>query len=194
MESRSITASTASTDLSDILVIPENCSSGSSKSKRKPAINSLAVCISDLEVLQQLKDNEEEKQVIEQEKVRKRQEREEKKKKRELEKELKQRERLERKRERLEKTKKKRDKPTKIVSKRSTRSRSKALDKAMKELGLSDSDDDCECPKCKLHLDDVQWICCDSCDVWFHTKCTQMIFLTFSTVKAASNMYHRGPR
>ncbi len=69
---------------------------GSSKSKRKPAINLLAVRISDPDVLQQFEEKKEEKQVIEQEKVRKR-------KKRELEKEAKQSERLEKKRERLEK-------------------------------------------------------------------------------------------
>ena len=74
--------------LSDILVIPERYHE-SSKHNKKPAFNSKSICISDLEVLQQLKDKKREKEEIEQQKVRKRQEQEEKRKKRELEKEAK---------------------------------------------------------------------------------------------------------
>ncbi len=146
------------------------------------AINSLAVCISDPDVLQQLKEKKEEKQVIEQDKIRKR-------KKRELEKEAKQRERLEKKRECLEKIKKKHDKPTK----KSTRSRSKVLGKAMEELGLSDSDDNCECPKCKLHLDGYAVILVMFGFTPNVPQWPQMIFLTFFTVKAAFNWCQEGP-
>ena len=144
--------------LSDILVIPERYHE-SSKHNKKPAFNSKAICISDLEVLQQLKDKKREKEEIEQQKVRKRQEQEEKRKKRELEKKAKKKECLEKKK---QKEQDKLGKATNI-----TRSTSK-----LEGLQLSDSDADCECPKCEMYIDDAYLIYFDYCDTWYHINCT----------------------
>ena len=48
---------------------------------------------------------------------------------------------------------------------------SKSLPDELNQLQLSD--DDVECPKCNLFVD-CQWICCDNCNVWYHTHCTSI--------------------
>ena len=142
--SRSIStaSSNESSLLSDILKYPE--SKTSSKAKRKPAINTNAVCLSDSPVVRHLKEEEEEKREAEKEKLRKKEERERKK---------------------LLKAKEKEEKRLQKTERRMVR---KADDE------LSENEDDIECPICCIKGLGCQWICCDNCDTWYHTHCTDV--------------------
>lgn len=164
-DSRSVTSdsrSATSQPLSDILVFPEP-KPQASRRKRKPAINAKAVCLSDLDTLQTLKDKENEKLEVEKEKIKKKQSLEEKRKQKLKEKEEKAAAREQKKKQRLRK---------KDIEKKST---SKSLLSQMKNLELSDKDseEDIECPKCHQNVE-CRWICCDSCDVWYHIQCTSV--------------------
>ncbi|ORU94422.1 MAG: hypothetical protein A6F71_09270 [Cycloclasticus sp. symbiont of Poecilosclerida sp. M] len=97
-KSLSTASSNESSVLSDILKYPE--AKVSSKAKRKPAVNSGAVCLSDSPVVRLLKDKEEEKKEAMEEKARKKEERERKKEERERNKVLKEKEKEKKKEER----------------------------------------------------------------------------------------------
>ena len=77
-------------DLSDILVLPEKRSH--SAKRKKSAVNNSTVCLTDQNVLCQLKEEEKKKEKAKIERVRKKKEREEKKKEREKEREKKKKE------------------------------------------------------------------------------------------------------
>ena len=70
----STTSCEGSSVLSDILAYPEPKFS-TSKRKRKPALNSKAICLSDSPVVQEIKHKEEEKRELEEEKLRKKERR-----------------------------------------------------------------------------------------------------------------------
>ena len=38
--------------------------------------------------------------------------------------------------------------------------------------GEGDNDDGVECPVCHVRGLSCQWFCCDNCNVWYHTHCT----------------------
>ena len=93
-----------SSSISDILVLPEP-KPETSQRKRKPGLNSKAICLSDLDTLQELKDKERKKIEAEEEKIRKKEERDEKRKQKLLEKEKKMAEREKKKKQRLKEKK-----------------------------------------------------------------------------------------
>ena len=39
---------------------------------------------------------------------------------------------------------------------------------------ISENEDDIECPICCIKGLGCQWICCDNCDTWYHTHCTDV--------------------
>ena len=175
--------------ISEILALPHPVPRN--KSKRKPALNAKAVCITEDNVLKDLKKKEAEKAEAEKEKEAKRLERERKKKIREekrLEREQKKKVREEKRL--LEEQKKKRAvKPVKSGQKTRLRTQGRAIDDVLASLHLSsssdsdedggspgDSEDDTTCPKCGIRYVDSPepWICCDSCDSWFNKSCTNI--------------------
>ena len=161
--------------LSEILALPRPVPR--TKSKRKPALNAKAVCITEDMVLEGLKRKKVEKAEAEKEKEAKRIEREHKKKTRE-EKRL------------VEEQKKK----CAMINGRKTRSsknctQERAIDDVLAALHLSStssdedsdssqgvSEDNTTCPKCGIRYGDSleEWICCDGCDMWFNKKCTNI--------------------
>ncbi len=171
-------ASCSSNVLSEVLVLPHP---QAPKKKKKRAINSRAVCITDSSVLQELQ--EKEKKKIEENELRdaKKREREEKKRKREEEKVMKQKQVEKRKRERDEKRKlKEKEKEEKARVRAEKRGKkggkTTGVDSAFADMTLDDSDD-AVCPKCgKVYGEDEDenglWICCDACDRWFDLQCT----------------------
>ena len=48
------------------------------------------------------------------------------------------------------------------------------LEKSMEEMCVSEDDDDVECPVCHLRGLSCHWICCDKCNIWYHTYCTDV--------------------
>lgn len=174
--------SSSSFVLRDVLVLPQP--KPKPARKRKAAINSKAVCITELEVLEGMKEEEAAKLEIEAlkeekkvEKERKRLEREEKRKVKELE--------QKRKREERGKCKNKID-----LLKRGEAMPNTALRKGVAEKGRSleelrdmkigdegnSDEDNAVCPKCGLVYQDDGgfWICCDGCNDWYDIKCTKI--------------------
>ncbi len=192
---------TCSSDiLSEILVLPQP---QAPKRKRKTAMNSKAVCITDGEVLQELKEKEQKK--IEEKELMdaKKREREEKKREREENKIMKQkviqRKKREREEKRRQKDKAKEEKARVQAEKRKQKDKEKEKKKRggkMNESEDRDSDvetafvemfleedgelsDDAVCPKCGMTYvdDDTEnglWICCDGCNRWFDLQCTNI--------------------
>ncbi len=190
----SVVESCSSDVLSDILVLPEP-QKPKRKQKRKPALNSKTVCITDDEVLEGLKTQEVEKQEAEAakqlERKQKKQEREEKKA---MQKQAKEARKKEKERKRLEREKTEKDKRISkkpkanqvpdLVKKQPMRTRKQIrVEKMFEDLTVSDTESSSEdgaatvCPKCGAVYGDEDklfWICCDGCDCWFDLKCTSV--------------------
>ena len=164
----------SSGDLSEILKYPE--AKVTSKAK-KPAMNSVsAVCLSDSPAVRQLKEKEEQKRHAVEEKVRKEEERERKKEERERNKFLKEKEREDKRKEReIKRRQKEKEKAKKRISRRVKKPTRNVSDLSNSEEEVSsgeEDDEDVECPVCHVHGLSCQWICCDNCNVWYHTRCT----------------------
>ena len=130
-------------------------------------------------MVRQLKEKEEQKRHSAEEKARKKEERERKKLLKEKEKEEKRKEReIKRGQKGKEKT------GTRMPSRRNKKPAADVSDQDEEEGGngegseasngeeVSDDEGDVECPVCHIHGLSCQWICCDNCDVWYHTHCT----------------------
>ena len=98
----SLDSATSSQVLSDILVFPEPAPRNSQR-KRKPGINARAICLSDINTLQELKEKENEKKEAENEKIRKMEALQEKRMQRQLENEKKAAAREEKRKARIQK-------------------------------------------------------------------------------------------
>jgi hypothetical protein len=169
----------SSGDLSDILKFPE---AKATTKARKPAMNCTAVCLSDSPVVRLLKEKEEQKRHLDEEKVRKRGECEKKKEERERSKLLKEKEREEKKKQR--ELKRRQEKFKKRVSARrlkkpaaevrdvSSGEGEVSTSNAEEVSNSEDDDDNVDCPVCHIRKLSCQWICCDNCNVWYHTHCT----------------------
>lgn len=175
--SKASDSSKISGSLSEVLIYPAPQKKKSSK--RKPALNKNAVCITDVEVLEELKGKKTEKAEAEQVKAVKK-----------LERERKREEREKKKREVAERKKKKQEEKRKKVrvgddgnpGKRVLRSKGGGLHAELAAMQLdsspseaSEAESDAICPKCGLVYsegDGGTWVCCDSCSNWFDFKCT----------------------
>ena len=185
-------SSSVSLILQEMLVLPRP---KNSTGRKRKALNSKGVCITDSEVLDGLLKKEEETM----EKQRKKSEREEQKKAKSLETEKRKAE-AEQKRKTKEIQRKKRDEEritrqtrrrrgTEDMKRRgkegnqkekSKREKLTALERDLQRLTIdSDSSSDQDtavCPSCGLIYPDTSglWIVCDACDAWFDLKCTDV--------------------
>jgi hypothetical protein len=158
----------ASSVLSKVLVLPKP---RTPKRKRKQAINSKAVCITDSPVLQGLIEIKqkaaEEKQLLAAKKLEKDKKKQEKVK--EIEK-------------KKGETEDKNNPPKRGKQKRGRRrvekQKNREVPESDNEDGVVDNGevDDAMCPKCgKSYKDDDNlWICCDGCNRWFDVQCTKV--------------------
>ena len=179
--------------LSEVLSLPRP---KSPKRKRRAAVNSKAVCITDTEILEEMKIKEAKKLEAEQEmgmrkleREKKRQERElinaqkeERKKQKAREKEEKERDKVQR---RIEKEQKRREKKT-ATSRRKPKTTVDALDvdevtSLFPDMDVNDGSESEDtvtvCPKCGMIYGDdsnVLWFCCDGCDAWLNIQCTDV--------------------
>jgi len=177
--------------LSEILVFPEP--QMKSKSKRKPALSSKTVCVTNDEVLERLKAQEAEKCDAEAIRKAKQLDKQQKKREREEMKEIQRKAREKRKierekqrqdREKAKQLKKSQAKPVLDLKRKQPLRRGKKVDVYIpieEQLNVSDGDESTEtdeavCPKCGAVYgeDDTLWICCDGCEQWFDQKCTSV--------------------
>jgi len=171
--------------LSEVLLLPQP---KPSKKKRKPGVNTKAVCLTDADVVKTLEAEAEKKLLKEQEQNTRRIERERKKKEREqkkLEAERKKKEKKcmrEAKKQEAEKRarEQRRRQQTERQPKgtRTTRATARSGDLGLcgdfdKLVISSDTESEAECPKCGLAYgdDEATWVCCDRCNTWYDVEC-----------------------
>jgi len=159
---------------SELLVLPKPQKSKSTRGRK--AINSKCVCVTEDEVLDQLKTKEAEKLETEGKKRLKQTERAKKKEEREARRKETQRKKQERKVSRTKgaatsMTRKTRAKPTEENDVKDL-----LLNLNLSQSDSDDEEDDAVCPTCGLFYkhdksgDD--WICCDKCNEWYCFKCS----------------------
>ena len=174
LRSSSSTKSSSADVLAEVLILPHPPERA--KSKRKPALNSKAVCITEDEILEELKKKEYEKTELEKEKEAKKMERIEKKEEKQLLTEQRKREK-----EQKQNQKRKEGRKTRPVRKANEEKVSRAsmqIVEEFTELQLSSASeaesDNAICPKCGAAYAESQglWVCCDGCDRWFDVECT----------------------
>ena len=160
----------------EILTLPKPRPSSQTRKGRK-AVNATAICVTDDDILEEMKQKKEEKEAAEEEKELRKIERENKKEEREKKKQERAKEKERKAKEKERKAKEKEQK----AKGRCTRS-TKHTDAAEAVGGLSldeddeDDEDDVACPSCGLDFkdddSDRDWICCDSCNQWFCFDCS----------------------
>ena len=177
--------STASS-LSEILALPKLIATR--KKTRKEAVNAKANCITDTEVLEDLKQQKEEKAAKEREKSRQQLEKEKRRQERERKKKEKQEEKERKKQEREKKKEDRQKKKDQKQPKRQTRSNSRKtcasvlvpeLRQSFSELNIGSTDSgeesEAECPEYGLVYgsaqDEEQWVQCDNCAAWWDMTC-----------------------
>ena len=174
LRSSSSTKSSSADVLAEVLSLPHPPERA--KSKRKPALNSKAVCITEDEILEELKKKEYEKTELEKEKEAKKMERIQKKEEKQLLTEQRKREK-----EQKQNQKRKEGRKTRPVRKANEEKVSRAsmqIVEEFTELQLSSASeaesDNAICPKCGAAYAESQglWVCCDGCDRWFDVECT----------------------
>ena len=163
----------------EILALPKPIATR--EKTRNQAVNAKANCITDTEVLEDLKRQKEEKAAKEREKEKRRQERESKKKEKQEEKERKKQEHEKKKEDRQKKKDQKQPQ-------RQTRSNSRKtcasvlvpeLRQSFSELNIGSTDSgeesEAECPECGLVYgsaqDEEQWVQCGNCAAWWDMTC-----------------------
>ena len=182
--------------LSQLLVLPEPRKT--TRRRRKPALNSKTVCITDIEVLDELKAQELEKAEVEAVKKVKQLEREQKRLRKEENRKAKEKQKKIKGKQSLKSSQtkpvSKKSKPKTALRKQATR-KGRSLSGMASRLTICDSEqtsdeDDAVCSECgKIFADDADgfWICCDGCDHWFDLSCT-----TVSSKEAVPEQYFCG--
>ena len=159
--------------LSEVLVLPRPVARA--KGRGKPALNSKrTVCITDDEVLEELKSKEFEKAKAKKDKEVKKLKREQKREEKRLVIEERKREREDK---QLQKRKEKEEKQ--LVKEQRVKESVSPVHQLFSEMHLSgddDSSEDAVCPKCGLVYADSGglWVCCDGCSEWYDIKCTNI--------------------
>jgi len=143
--------------LSEVLVLPEPKEKPASK--RKPALTKKTLCLTEDDVLENLRKKESEKKA------------EEEKKRKQLE-QKKKGEKAERK------------KKSAVAEKKRQKGEKQGIAETVEDLfaGLqlahdtSSESDDAVCPKCGLtySADNGLWICCDECNSWYNLRCANI--------------------
>ena len=138
----------SNSDLSDVLVLPQV----TQHKRKREAVNSRAKCVTDDDILGELKAKEQEKMEKIQEKEKNKAE-------------------IQRRKE--EAMKKKAARETQVRKIRGQKSRNKAVLQQLQNLSLTSSESEAECPDCGLVYgdDDSTWVQCDSCGLWRDLKC-----------------------
>ena len=136
---------------------------GAEKRKRKPALNHRAVCVTEDEVLEELKKKENEKTQREKDRS-----------------DRIQRKRIETQRAKQEKVKRM-TKQVKYQRRKQdeVETGSEVMVAEFATLHLSSDSaesDDAVCPKCGASYADIGglWVCCDGCNQWFNVECTNI--------------------
>ena len=185
-EQGSKSSSSSSAILREVLILPQP---KQATGKRKKAINNKAICITDLDVLEELKVKEAEKLEVEElrkqkqaERAKKRLEREERKKEKQLEKETKRLEREEK--WKIQEYERRRKKGERELHKAKERQVLKRQLRRRDEIESdNNSSDEAVCPKCGLIYPDDGG--CDGCNQWFNMKCT-----TIKSKKHVPDVYY----
>ena len=161
--------------LADVLVLPHP--TAGARKKCKPALNSKAVCITEDEVLEELKKKENEKAQIEKEKEVKKLDRIQKREEKRLETERRKREKAEKMTKRGKESKKTHSAKETNEETASKASMEIVTEFATLELSSASAElDDAICQKCGVSYADRGglWVCCDGCDRWFNIECTNI--------------------
>lgn len=158
--------------MSEVLLLPKP---KPRKGRRRAALNSKAVCITDSDVLQELKDKQTRKAEAEKEVAERRLQREKKRQEREKKKtgvEMRRRERQKKKEDKQGQSNRRQEKESRKRGKKERQANATCAATCTSES----EEDNAVCPICGMMYvdDDGVWIGCDGCDQWFNIQCTDI--------------------